>query len=112
MKTVAWVFSVLLAATLLISVGGFAFLISEQRELVRAFRADDLLMTSVGLVALEAVELGDLQKANATLIQRIFVGLTRLQPDRENLNRSSTRAGRWLGAPTGGLSRTKSRGLF
>ena len=85
MKTLAWMSSVLLAATLLISVGGFAFLISEQRELVRVFRADDLLMTSAELIALEAVESGDLRRANTTMIQRVFVGLTRLQPNRAEL---------------------------
>jgi hypothetical protein len=86
-KTIAWMSSVLLAATLTVAVGGFAFLIAEQRELVRAFRADEVLMTSVELIALEAVESGDLPKANVTMIQRVFVGLTRLQPNREQLSR-------------------------
>ena len=30
--------------------------------------------------------LGDLPKANSTMIQRIFVGLTRLQPNRKELS--------------------------
>lgn len=85
MKAVAWVSSVLLAATLLVSAGGFAFLVSEQRELVRAFRADDVVMSSVALIALEAVESGDLRTANTTMIQRVFVGLTRLEPNRGEL---------------------------
>lgn len=85
MKAVAWVSSVLLAATLLVSAGGFAFLVSEQRELVRAFRADDVVMSGVALIALEAVESGDLRRANTTMIQRVFVGLTRLEPNRGEL---------------------------
>jgi hypothetical protein len=51
-----------------------------------AFHADELLMTSVELSALEAVESGDMRKAHATMIQRVFVGLTRLQPNREQLS--------------------------
>ena len=85
-KTMAWIASALFALTLLVSVGGFAFLIGQQREIVNSFHADELLMTSVELNVLEAVESGDLRKAHATMIQRIFVGLTRLQPNREQLS--------------------------
>jgi hypothetical protein len=85
-KTLAWISSALFAVTLLVSVGGFAYLIGQQRQMMDAFHADELLMTSVELSALEAVESGDMRKAHATMIQRIFVGLTRLQPNREQLS--------------------------
>ena len=85
-KALAWISSVLLGATLLVSVGGFAFLIGQQREMVDAFHADELLMTSVELSALESVESGNMDKAQTTMIQRVFVGLTRLQPKREQLS--------------------------
>jgi hypothetical protein len=85
-KTLAWISSALFAVTLLVSVVGFAYLVGQQRQLIDAFRADDLLMTSVELSALEAVESGDMRKAHATMIQRVFVGLTRLQPNREQLS--------------------------
>jgi hypothetical protein len=85
-KTLAWISASLLGVTLLVSVGGFAFLIGQQREMVNAFHADELLMTSVELSALESVESGDMDKAQTTMIQRIFVGLTRLQPKREQLS--------------------------
>jgi len=85
-KTLAWISSALFAVTFLVSVGGFALLMAQQREMMSGFRADELLMTSVELSALEAVEAGDLRKAHSTMIQRIFVGLTRLQPNREQLS--------------------------
>jgi hypothetical protein len=85
-KNLAWFSSALFAVTLLVSVGGFAYLIAQQRQMMDAFHADELLMTSVELSALEAVESGEMRKAHATMIQRIFVGLTRLQPNREQLS--------------------------
>jgi len=85
-KAIAWLSSALLVLTLGVAVGGFALLRAEQRELVEAFRANELLMTGVELISLEAVEKRDLPKANATMIQRVFVGLTRLQPEREQLS--------------------------
>ena len=85
-KILAWISSALFAVTLLVSIGGFIYLIRQQREMMGAFRADELLMTNVELIALEAVEAGNVPKAHATMIQRIFVGLTRLQPNREQLS--------------------------
>jgi hypothetical protein len=86
-KTVAWTSSALFVLTLIASSGAFVFLHHEQREIIGAIRADELVMTAVTLGSLEAIETGDLKKANGTMIQRVFVGLTRLEPNREQLDR-------------------------
>ena len=70
-KILAWISSALFAVTLLVSIGGFIYLIRQQREMMGAFRADELLMTNVELIALEAVEAGNVPKAHATMIQQI-----------------------------------------
>jgi hypothetical protein len=69
-----------------VSAGVISFLEHERSQLLNSLRLNNLLVSQIEMIALEHSERGELEKAQGTIIERIFVGLTNLYPERSTLD--------------------------
>ena len=85
-RHVAWFSSVLLGVVTLILVSAILFFRFEADQFANSDRADELLMTRLELLALEQWEMEIVDRAQQLMIQRVCVGLTRLQAIRDQMD--------------------------
>jgi len=84
-KTVAWISSSLLIVTIIAAIFGMWAFRSMHQSIIKGFESAEFQMTRLEFLELQHVEAGNLEEAQKLMIDRVFVGLTRLHPNRDQL---------------------------
>jgi len=85
-RRIAWLASALLVVSLAVSAALVASLISSQRKVINSLLVNEYLDARRTMSVLEYLETGrELEVARALMVDRTFVSLTRLQPNRDRL---------------------------
>jgi hypothetical protein len=85
-KRIAWIASVLCAVSLAVSAVVVVKLVSSQRRVIDSLLVNEFLDARRTMSVLEHLETGqDLDVVRALMVDRTFVSLTRLQPNRGRL---------------------------